>query len=173
MILDVSSVASELEALRDRLRVDADPAAVELVEAMQATIEQPRVAEDELSTQNDELEALQSALAEDAVRYRALFDVAPVAYVITDRFCLIREANATTAQLLDMDARFVVGKPLAMYAEGRERRELRAMALRLAAVSGGATESRSIRLRRRSGVAFDALVTASAHGDSIQWILQT
>jgi two-component system phosphate regulon sensor histidine kinase PhoR len=171
MTTDAAAAAAELETLRQRIPATSDPDVLELVEGMRATLEELRVAEEELSRQNDELSNLQLAVADEAARYRALFDLAPVPYVTTDSHLVIREANDAAAALLGVDRRFVVGKPLALYVDSDDRRAVRAGAIRL---SRGAVEPLSLRLRmrRRSGMTFDALLTGSrAAREDVQWVI--
>ncbi|HKH29570.1 MAG TPA: ATP-binding protein [Gaiellaceae bacterium] len=166
-----AAAAAELEALRRRIPPTSDPDVLELVEGMRATLEELRVAEEELSRQNDELSNLQLAVADEAARYRALFELAPVPYVTTDSYFVIREANDAAAALLAVDRRFVVGKPLAVYIDSDDRRTIRAELTRL---SRGAVEPLSVRvrMRRRGGVAFDALLTGSRSArEDVQWVI--
>ena len=166
-----AAAAAELEALRRRIPPTSDPDVLELVEGMRATLEELRVAEEELSRQNDELSNLQLAVADEAARYRALFELAPVPYVTTDSYFVIREANDAAAALLAVDRRFVVGKPLAVYIDSDDRRAIRAELTRL---SRGAVEPLSVRvrMRRRGGVAFDALLTGSRSArEDVQWVI--
>jgi two-component system phosphate regulon sensor histidine kinase PhoR len=154
-----------------RIPPTSDPDVLELVEGMRATLEELRVAEEELSRQNDELSNLQLAVADEAARYRALFDLAPIPYVTTDSHLVIREANDAAAALLGVDQRFVVGKPLALYVDADDRRAVRSGVLRL---SHGAVEPLSlrVRMRRRTGVAYDALLTGSRSArDDVQWVI--
>jgi len=166
-----AAAAAELEALRRRIPPTSDPDVLELVEGMRATLEELRVAEEELSRQNDELSNLQLAVADEAARYRALFELAPVPYVTTDSYFVIREANDAAAALLAVDRRFVVGKPLAVYIDSDDRRAIRAELTRL---SRGAVEPLSVRvrMRRRGGMPFDALLTGSRSArEDVQWVI--
>src|SRR4051812_31703016 len=126
MTTDAAAAAAELETLRRRIPPTSDPDVLELVEGMRATLEELRVAEEELSRQNDELSNLQLAVADEAARYRALFDLAPVPYVTTDSHLVIREANDAAAALLGVDRRFAGGQPPAGYVGTGDRRAVRA-----------------------------------------------
>jgi PAS domain S-box-containing protein len=172
MTTDAAAAAAELESFRRRIANSSDPDVLELVEGMRSTLEELRIAEEELSRQNDELSNLQLAVADEAARYRALFDLAPVPYVTTDSHLVMREANGAAAGLLGVDRRFVVGKPLVLYVDFEDRRAFRAAATRLA--RGGAEPlSLRLRMRRRSGVSFDALLTGSrAAREDVQWVIR-
>jgi PAS domain S-box-containing protein len=58
-------------------------------------------------------------------RYRSLFEQAPVAYLVTDRFGVVGEANRHAAGLLGTVRRFLLGRPLTMFVPGDDRAHLR------------------------------------------------
>jgi PAS domain-containing protein len=63
------------------------------------------------------LEAMRAgceALAHERQRYADLFGLSPSAYLITDARGNVLEANAAAARLLEREARFLRGKPLAL-----------------------------------------------------------
>jgi len=100
-------------------------------------------------------------------RYRALFDAAPSALIVTDPHLTIVEANPAASDLLEVDIRFLPGKPLAAFFETRARRELRTWWTRI--VAGEADRSANLRMHRRSGVPFDARVTVSSGRGELYW----
>jgi PAS domain S-box-containing protein len=51
-------------------------------------------------------------------RYRSLFEQAPVAYLVTDRFAVVGDANRRAAGLLGTVPRFLIGRPLTMFVNG-------------------------------------------------------
>jgi PAS domain S-box-containing protein len=169
---DATSVAAELEALRARLDPGAEHAAEvdELVEGLRTTIEELQVAEAELERQNDELASLQESAAYEAERFRALFDEAPIPYLTTDRFGKIADANPAAARLLEVDLRYLIGKPFPMFVDADERRRFRAHLLELPQRS--AAVEMTIRMRRRRGVAFETVAHARPAGDEIRWMLR-
>jgi len=115
----------------------------------------------ELAREHEELLAMHAALAADATRYRVLFDLAPTALVVTDANMVIREANEAAARLFEVNPRFLLRKPLLAYVDLSNRKPLR-----VSAVHGESTTA-NVRMRRRSGVAFDAAVHASRRRDEI------
>lgn len=115
-----------------------------------------------------DLEALLSmhaAVQADADRYRALFAAAPTALLVTSHNLTILECNPACARLLDVEERFLAGKPLTVYVDLAGRRLLRTRAAQL----HRGTTSISLRMRRRSGVAFDAVVAATPSQREIYW----
>jgi PAS domain-containing protein len=79
----------------------------------------------QVRVQNQQLiEGWQSAEAERA-HYRELFELAPAAYLLTDRVGVIREVNRRAASLLGVASHFLVGRPLAMFVAAEDRQGLR------------------------------------------------
>lgn len=87
--------------------------------------EELRVIEDELHSQSEELTAAYAALELERRRYRDLFEGAPAPYIVTDDTGVVLEANVLACRLLNIDANFVVGKPLALYVWGEDRQLVR------------------------------------------------
>jgi PAS domain S-box-containing protein len=171
MAADVDAVSHDLERLRAQLASSDDPLVNELLDGMRTTMEELRAAEAELERQNNELAALQEALADEAARYRTLFEAAPIAYVATDTRGIILEANAATAKLLDVEERFLIRKPLPMFVDEPERHALRSYIADLVR-TGGSSANLRFRFRRHGGVRFDTLVRATASARDIRWMLQ-
>jgi PAS domain S-box-containing protein len=121
-----------------------------------------------LAPDYDELLSMHHAVLADAARYRALFDVVPTALIVTDANLTVREANGAAARLLEIDARFLLGKPLTAYVELASRRTMRRWTRELRRAGGSAA---SLRLRRRTGVTFDAAVHVAAVGDEVYWAI--
>jgi PAS domain S-box-containing protein len=141
----------------------------DLVEDLRWTVAELRRAESELGQQNDELLGLHRAIAAESNRYRMLFDSAPIAYLATNPWGAIVDANDAAARLFEVDRRFLVGKPLLVYVPSEDRRAFRTWLLSMR----GEAEPASMltRLHRRSGVLFDASVRASRRGDEIVWTI--
>jgi PAS domain S-box-containing protein len=126
-------------------------------------------AEDEHARDFDELLSMHEAVQSEAQRYRALFDAAPSALVVTDGNLRILEANDAAATLLDVGLRFLLGKPLVTYIDPGDRREIRLWHPRLK--STGGVHGANVRMRRRTGVPFEARVTVTAGSDELYWTI--
>lgn len=121
--------------------------------------------EADLTREHEALLSMHAAVQADAERYRALFDAAPTALLATSHNLTIVECNGACARLLDVDERFLVGKPLTVYVDLGSRRVLHSHS---GTLHLGTTTMR-LRMRRRSGVAFDAVLAATASTREIYW----
>ena len=86
-----------------------------------------RVAEEELTEQNEQLLLSQQQLEVERQRYRDLFDFAPDGYLVTDKLGMIQEANRAASELLGVGQSFLAGKPLANFVPEPDRQEFRAI----------------------------------------------
>ena len=92
---------------------------------LMTSLEELKVAEEELREQGDRL-ANQQALMDEAVRhYRHLFQHAPLPIILTDRYGTIHEANSAAAELLRRDAHYLHRKPLAALVTAPSRDKFR------------------------------------------------
>jgi PAS domain S-box-containing protein len=103
----------------------------ETVEQLNVAMEELRVANDLLVSQNEEMARIQLELEAERKRYKDLFDFAPEAFILTDFNGTIREANRTTATLLNVEPKFMTGKPLIVFIADEERKEFRSRLSRL------------------------------------------
>jgi PAS domain S-box-containing protein len=92
-------------------------------EELLATIEELRLTEDELRIRSDALAASRDALAEERIRFCELFDFAPEAYVTTDLYGTIRDANVAASKLLGVAPKSLVGKALPSFFEESARKQ--------------------------------------------------
>ena len=103
----------------------------------------------------------------DEGRYAALFELAPVAALVTDAAGVIQEVNAAAASLLELERDALLGKPLARFAA-----DAGALDERLAAVTADVQTWELVlapRPARRVQVAATARVVAAT--DEILWSL--
>jgi signal transduction histidine kinase len=97
----------------------------EALQEVDTAHEELRVAEDELRAQADGLVALQAAFDFERHRYRELFLDAPEAYLTTDVYGSVVEANRRASQILAISGRAIVGKPLSVFVSDGDRRAYR------------------------------------------------
>jgi PAS domain S-box-containing protein len=121
----IHEARSSFELRRNEGRTDA------LLSALDQAFEELLVAEEELRQQNEALLAAQRALERQQRRYRDLFESAPDAYIITSADGTIRDVNHTALELLRLNARAVLDKPLIVFIAPPERRSFRNLLARL------------------------------------------
>jgi two-component system, cell cycle sensor histidine kinase and response regulator CckA len=84
-------------------------------------LEELNVATEEIQQQNEELMATRQQLELERQRYQELFDFAPDGYLVTDERGIIQQANITAANLLNLNRKFLSGKPLDIFINPAER----------------------------------------------------
>jgi PAS domain S-box-containing protein len=108
------------------------PATTELADAPQrrderedliSAFEELRLADEKLRAKSEALAEASNELDRERRKFRELFDLAPDAYLITDLYGTIREANVAAGRLLGVEAKFLVGKPLPSFFEESARKQ--------------------------------------------------
>jgi len=138
--------------------------------------EELQVTLEELCRLNEELVAVQLKLEAQVKHYRELFEFLPSAYLVTDVQGNILETNQTTAQILKIPQRFLVGKPLVVFICEQEHR---AFYYQLSKLSNYAwVQEWEVNLRPRLGKPIKAALTVapvrSPDGKliSLRWMLR-
>lgn len=83
--------------------------------------EELQVSLEELVVQAEELMATQIQLEGERQHYKKLFDFLPDAYLVTNAQGKILQANQASATLLNIETRFLVGKPLDIFLAPKDR----------------------------------------------------
>lgn len=96
-------------------------------EEMQATLEASTVIEEELLQQSEQVVA-------ERHRYYDLFQFAPDAYLLTDAYGLILEANVAARELLNISQNSLIRKPLVVFVPQKERQAFRSYLSQLSPV---------------------------------------
>jgi PAS domain-containing protein len=86
-----------------------------------SSLEELKVAEEEILCQHDEITASAVAIERQLAHYRQLFELAPVALVVTDLAGAIRQVNGAAARLFRRDPQHLERKPLAALVPRGER----------------------------------------------------
>ncbi len=145
-------------------------------ETMNSTIEELRVAEEEMRAQNEALVATHDEVATWRLHYEDLFESAPDAYLVTDPDGVIREANRAAVGLLGLSRRFLRGKPLATFIPEDERQAFRLLLRDIAQALETVEREMNVRPRRRETI--PAAVTLSVVRDpqgrptGLRWLLR-
>jgi PAS domain-containing protein len=79
------------------------------------SLEELKVAEEELVQQNEELLMTRDAIESTSRHYRRLFEDAPMPYIVTDICGIIQHANRSAAALLRRPAELLDRKPLVTF----------------------------------------------------------
>lgn len=127
---------------------------------------------EEISAQNEALRAAGQAVEDERRRYQELFDLAPGGYLVTDQNGNIREANRAAAEMLNVSAERLAGKPLVVFVAKEERSAFYAQLASLPA--GGAAHHWEMRLRPRKRAPFPAWVDLAPMRDApgLRWLLR-
>lgn len=144
------------------LKADAFPSPqppfmLECLENLQVALEELHVAEEELRQQNEELILARQVVEAERQRYQELFEFAPDGYLVTDSYGTIREANRAAAQLLNIDQKYLIGKPLASFVLEEERKAFRSILNQLHTINR--VQEWEVHLRGRGDGVFDAALT--------------
>jgi PAS domain S-box-containing protein len=132
---------------------DAQPGVAAL---LMTSLEELKVAEEELREQADQLANRQSVI-DDAVRhYRQIFQRAPLPVILTDRYGSIHDANVAAEQLLRREARYLYRKPLAALAATPSRDKFR---VQLAMMTEDRPREWRLELRRNGDVPVEVWAT--------------
>lgn len=142
-------------------------------EEFSTTLEELSVAEVELRQQNEILLETRAEVEEGRRRFQHLFDFAPDAYVVTDQFGLVREANQASTTLLGVDRRRLIGKPIVVFIPSMNRTDFRIQLNRIARRSNGPAEL-SLPMRARNGRSFQAEIRigSGAEADTLLWLMR-
>lgn len=97
------------------------------LEELFSALEELSIAEEELRQQNEMLIAAQSEIEAERQRYQELFEFAPDAYLITDLYGIIREANRVALQQFNIAHRHLIQKPLISFIPEHQRQAFRSI----------------------------------------------
>jgi PAS domain-containing protein len=126
----VSARASQLLSTVSHEPED-EPTVAGLTALLMASLEELRLAEEELREQNDALLLRQIEVDEMVRHYRQLFEQSPTAALLTDAFGTILECNRAAERLFRRQEPFLVKKPFASLLAPVRREEFRAGLRRL------------------------------------------
>ena len=101
------------------------------LEDLSIAFEEAHVLSEELTTQHDQLQVLQSTLAMERQQYFELFNLAPEGYIVTDHRGVIEQINLIGANLLNRRQRVCIGKPLATLVSPADRQHFYNLIYRL------------------------------------------
>src|SRR4051812_31782489 len=135
--------------------------------------EELRVAEEELAEQREQIERL-VARHDSSQRWRDhLFGLLPMGLLVTDAEGKILEANASAADLLGVRPVHLPGKPLIVYVETRQRRQVRDLLGRLAHGETGQLTTVTLTPRIGEPFAADLIALPDPEGQrgTLRWVV--
>ncbi|MCU0548940.1 MAG: ATP-binding protein [Leptolyngbya sp. Prado105] len=97
------------------------------LEELFSALEELSIAEEELRQQNEMLVLAQSEIEAERQRYQELFEFAPDAYLITDLYGVVQEANRVAVQLFNISHRHLIQKPLVSFIPDHQRQAFRSV----------------------------------------------
>jgi len=185
--MEVNKLAKYVEVMHGRLNtlyqgVNAMPASPDLLPTFFMELgnasEEMQIAVEELQKQNEALAAARFAAEAQSQRYQELFEFVPDAYLMTDIYGTIQEANRAAASLLNVPPRFLVGKPLSVFVKPQELKEFLPKLVELEHSDTVTTVTElTATLYKRDGDAFKATMRVAKVSDStgklfaLRWLL--
>ncbi len=147
------------------------------LEELTTALEELHVTEEELLVQHEELIQTRAALEYQRQQYMDLFQNAPDAYLVTSLGGVIGQANHAAAQLLNVDLKYLLGKPLSLYFAEDDRWNF---STRLTALVQGGDELMEweARLQPREGAPMDAALRVNIIRDqdgrlaALRWLVR-
>jgi PAS domain S-box-containing protein len=111
--------------------MDKHPSAARLAGVVAASLEQLRVAEQELHGQAERLAVAAEAMNQQIRRARDLFEASPAALIVTDPTGNVKQINPAALSLLGVSEYQAEGKPLPTYVPAEMRAAFRAQLSRV------------------------------------------
>jgi PAS domain S-box-containing protein len=169
--LQLASALQRFATLQRRSSSDRDQKKLldRSLQELSTSLEEVRVAQEQLIELRLKLEASQADLARERERYWHLFDRMPEPYVVTDAKSVITEVNRAAAQLFNVSQRFLVGKAMSVFICEERGRFLTDISL-LASEERSSHLTFKLRPRERAPVEVAATVEGGAGG--LRWVLR-
>lgn len=181
--LERDGCGEQLKVFRDRITKLQQSASQTPLEVLNSALEELRNAAEELSVMHEDLleqneailAARQVAEAEHA-RYRDLFNFAPLAYITTDIWGKIQEANIAASRLLNVPQKFLLDKTLTAFidvdAHGTFSSHLVAAAEGKAIVEWEVPVGPRNRQLRRTSITIAPVNVPGAKINSLRWLIR-
>ena len=173
---NLESQVTEALARYETLRANgAAGAGEELLSAtlheLSTSVEELRAASEANQEYSSELAAAREALATERASFQMLFEYAPDGYLVTDVAGLVLRANRMSGELFGVPRGHLVGKPLAIFVELRERGAFRKL-LRQLSEGEGRMFTFEANLVARGGHPFDASIHVVNGGSELRWTVR-
>jgi len=154
---------------------------VDTLTQLGAALEELQVADEELRQQSEELQVAHAEGDVERRRYQELFDQAPDAYLVTDGYGKIKDANQAACRLFNLEQPTLRGKPLAVYVSPADKKAF--YTLIMATRKTRVRECSEISLQPRGhsstqGIAVEASVIVAEHNPAdglritLRWLIR-
>jgi PAS domain S-box-containing protein len=120
-ITQVDRLQERVNALKTLTAQTGSPPDPRDLDELSAALEQLQLSEIAVRHQNGELAAACDALEIERSRYRELFELAPDPYLITNQQGHVSDANRAAGEMLKVERRLLIGKPLQVFVPPAER----------------------------------------------------
>jgi PAS domain S-box-containing protein len=136
----------------------SSPEAVPLTQCLVTSLEELKVAEEEMMSQQMEIMTLQAESDRKITYWRTLFDLAPTPLMLTTQDGTIRAANQALATLLTRDVYHLEGKPMVALVPNDLRPEFRSQLKRVVDVGGVEAWTLVLERKTREPVSISATI---------------
>jgi PAS domain S-box-containing protein len=148
----------------------------EMISQLSSVVEELSVTGEELSQQAEELRVTRDELAVQRQHYQDLFDSAPDGYLVTDKDGNIAECNLAGADMLNVDRKYVVGKPLSVFVAGVDQKLFSKRLDDLINNKDAGADNWELVMQPRNRTAFQALIIAKVMQESkgagkLRWLI--
>ncbi len=169
-------VRQQIGQLRQRIESPQVISWEQVAEALRSLLAELEVAETDRARQHHELTLAREALMVERHRYRELFELAPIGYLVTDISGVVIEANPAASTMLRCSRKALKGKPLPALLQFKDRQSFRRLLQELRSQSG----PRETELVLKGRTSLPRWIILAAHRDEdrpgqaprLRWVLR-
>jgi PAS domain S-box-containing protein len=147
-----------------------------IMEESSTASEELRVADEELRQQYEELLLTREMVEVERLRYQELFEFAPDAYLVTDGYGTIQEANQAASTLFNRRQSYLLGKPLPIFLVLDDRSAFRTFLQQVVTTGGIHSWEEQIQPHERAPIYVSITVSGSADTTgtltTLRWLLR-
>jgi len=179
--LDSERLPHQLQAIRRRVQLlyqkgsatlEYNDLLAESFDELATAMEELRAADEERRREHKHWLDERTALETDILRYRDLFDQAPIGYVVTSFEGAIRRANSTAAALLQTEVRLMIGRSLALFIPEGQRRTFRVELDQLRGLEHPRTWKAEIQPWQGTPIPAEFTVAVPHGRNAFRWLIQ-
>jgi PAS domain S-box-containing protein len=133
-----------------------------------------RAAHDEIDAQREELDRACDNVQREHDRYAELFENAPDGYVVTDLHGIVKQANRSFAEMVELQRDFSVGMPLARFVFSDDNKEYFRQLGRI--YNLGSARDWELRFQHRDGTiiwtSINIATVSDSEGPGLRWLIR-